>query len=101
MPSRPSPSTPSLERGPGWLEEPRRAWRFLLSQAQRAWATNLGEKPLCTCTFAKNKGFRHGQASRPYGGPGKKPMGGHEPGCEHDILLKSKPKGESSRRRKK
>ena len=62
-----------------------------MRQAQLSW--NLGEKPLCTCSFVKTKARKHDRpgypSSRPYGGPGKKPMGGHESPCEQDILAKA------------
>ena len=60
-------------------------------QAQLNW--RLGEKPLCTCSFAQKKGRKHDRpgypSSRLYGGPGQKPKGGHEAPCEQDILTKA------------
>ena len=58
---------------------------------QLNWASKLGYKPLCTCSFAVNLGESYGKRSdgKLYGGPGQKPKGGHQAPCEHDVLTKA------------
>ena len=73
------------EEGHTLTARPSRPWQF-----QTNW--DLGHKPLCTCSFATDKGFKSQKsqvnpaATRPYGKPGKHGGMTHEHPCEHRII---------------
>ena len=62
-------------------------------QLQTDW--DLGHKPLCTCAFASDKGFKSQKsqvnpgATRPYGKPGRHKAMEHEHPCEHKIIAEA------------